>query len=201
MTTPEAFPLSWPAGWPRTSAGNRKHSKFQTGYTAAYDNLMNQLRLLGAGGVVISSNAPLRRDGRPYSDAMTDDLAEPGVAVYFSLGKDQPRVMARDGHPTPAENLHAIGHVIEHLRGIDRHGGSYMMTRAFSAFAALPPPSSGKPWREVLEMTSGSVTRDVIDARYRRLASLRHPDRPGGSHDAMSELNAAKAEALKEVGA
>ncbi|TGR16226.1 J domain-containing protein, partial [Mesorhizobium sp. M8A.F.Ca.ET.202.01.1.1] len=37
--------------------------------------------------------------------------------------------------------------------------------------------------------------------RYRRLAAQRHPDLPGGSHDAMAELNQAKEQALKEIGA
>lgn len=32
------------------------------------------------------------------------------------------------------------------------------------------------------------------------MAAQRHPDRPGGSHDAMTELNNAKEQALKEKG-
>lgn len=200
--TVSAHPLTWPDGWPRTKAKDRKVTRFTTGYAAAYDNLMTQLRLLGASSVTISSNAPLRRDGRPYTDAMTDNLNDPGVAVYFSLPSGQ-RVMARDGHPTPAENLHAIGHVIEYLRGIERNGGSYMMARAFSTFEALPAPGAKRPWREVLDLNSSDgprVTAEVVHARYRRLASIRHPDVPSGSHEAMAELNAARDEALEEIG-
>ncbi len=195
--TAEAYPLAWPDGWPR--AKNRSQSCFQTGYMAAYDNLMNQLRLLGASDVVISSNAPLRRDGRPYTDAMTDELPDPGVAVYFRL-KTEPRVMARDGHFTPAENLHAIGHVIEALRSIDRHGGSYMMTRAFAAFAALPPPASKRPWREVLGFHGIQLpAKSDVDRAWRDFAKKKHPD-AGGSAEAMSELNQARADAPKEIG-
>jgi hypothetical protein len=201
MNAPTAFPLAWPAGWPRTEARKRQSSRFRTGYLGAYDNLMAQLRMLGASGVIVSSNAPIRRDGKPYADAMKDDLADPGVAVYFTLPTG-PRVMARDGHPTPAENLHAVGHVIEHLRGIERHGGGYMMERAFSAFAELPAPGAPvkRPWREVFGFAPDAVaSRDLIEAGYRMIAKQRHPDAPGGSHDAMAELNAARDAALREV--
>jgi DnaJ-class molecular chaperone len=49
-------------------------------------------------------------------------------------------------------------------------------------------------------ITSGPVVAENIDAAYRRLSKERHPDRPGGSHDAMAELNAARDAALKDVG-
>lgn len=57
------------------------------------------------------------------------------------------------------------------------------------------------PWRETMEWPAGdTVTAERIDARYRRLASIRHPDKPTGSHEAMAELNRAKDEAMKEIG-
>jgi hypothetical protein len=37
-----------------------------------------------------------------------------------------------------------------------------------------------------------------LNQTWRDLAGKRHPD-AGGSHDAMAELNAARAEALKEI--
>lgn len=199
MTT--AYPLSWPEGWERTTPALRKPSKFKTRYAEAYDNLMRELHLLGASSIVVSTNAPLRRDGRPYTDFMEDDVDEPGVAVYFRL-KGQPRVMARDGHPTPVENLHAIGHVIGHLRGLERHGGGAMMARAFDGFAALPAPGAKRPWREVLDLTSvpiNDIARGTVENAYRARARAAHPD-SGGSHDAMAELNRARDEALKEIG-
>ncbi|MDR6954200.1 hypothetical protein J2X65_003568 [Ancylobacter sp. 3268] len=198
----EAFPLSWPEGWERTPAAQRKASKFRTRYAEAYDNLMRELGLLGASSIVVSTNAPLRRDGRPYTDFMEDDVAEPGVAVYFLL-KGQPRVMARDGHPRPVENLHAIGHVIAHLRGIERHGGSAMMMKSFDGFSALPAPGAKRSWMDVLDFKPNDrsqITAEIIKSRFARLATIRHPDKPGGSHDAMSELNRARDEALKEIG-
>lgn len=193
MTT--AFPLAWPDGWPRTPRNGRKASQFKTGYLAAYDNLMHELRLLGATNVTVSSHAPLRRDGKPYSEAMNDELEDPGVAVYFRMPEGA-RVMARDGHPTPAENLHAIGHVIGHLRGLTRHGGAGMMARAFAGFTALPAPKS--PW-EVLGLKPGSP-KETIEAAYRAKAKTAHSD-VGGTDAAMSALNVARDSALKEIGA
>ena len=45
-----------------------------------------------------------------------------------------------------------------------------------------------------LDETTASPGR--IKARYRELAALAHPDAPGGSHDAMTQLNDARKAAL-----
>ena len=65
MTDITAYPLQWPAGWPRTRMP--KLSKFGN-YTfeQARRELMRELNLLGARNVVISSNLRLRNDGFPY---------------------------------------------------------------------------------------------------------------------------------------
>lgn len=193
MTT--AYPLAWPEGWPRTPADKRASSRFKTGYLDAFDDLLNELRLIGGTGVVVSSNAPLRRDGKPYADAMKDDLDDPGVAVYWRTKAGQPRVMARDGHPTPAENLRAIGLVIEALRAIERHGGSHMMERAFAGFTALPAPGAAKPWHVVLGVRE-TATREEIEAAHRALIRKHHPD-AGGSAEQAAEINRARDDALR----
>lgn len=41
-------------------------------------------------------------------------------------------------------------------------------------------------------------SQEDIEAAYRRLARERHPDRPGGSHDLMADLNRAREQGLKE---
>jgi DnaJ-class molecular chaperone len=45
-----------------------------------------------------------------------------------------------------------------------------------------------------------SASVEEIETAFRKLARERHPDRPGGSHDLMADLNRAKAEGLKERG-
>lgn len=79
-----------------------------------------------------------------------------------------------------------------------------------------PPPPSGGPheafndffrdlfdavgkaarWRVLLE---DPKTLAEAEATYKRLAKLRHPDKPGGSTEAMAELNAAITQARKAL--
>ncbi len=51
-----------------------------------------------------------------------------------------------------------------------------------------------KAWHEVLEVAP-DASREAIQAAYRRLAKLHHPDH-GGSTEKMAEINAARDEAL-----
>lgn len=203
MTT--AFPLAWPAGWPREK-GKMGRGGFISGgsyisFDRAREKLMHELRLLRAKRPVISTNLPLRQDGMPYAGAATKTMQDPGVAVYFVL-KERPLAMACDRYTDIAANMRSLGLAIDAMRQLERHGGGVMMERAFSGFAALPPPATARPWREVLEIPNkvmpGIVTRDFVESRFRKLAIERHPDR-GGSNDQMAELNAARDSALREV--
>lgn len=197
--TVEAFPLHWPEGWPRTPSYKQHASRFtQVGWTAM-QTLRDELRRLGATNVVISSNVPLRQDGIPYADAARRKIPDPGVAVYFRL-KGRPMVMARDAYWTPWENMRSVAATVEAMRALERHGGAFMMERAFSGFTALPSPGpSVRPWREVLGV-SGPGTREAIDVAYRAAARRAHPD-AGGSNEAMAEVNAARDQALREIAA
>lgn len=72
----------------------------------------------------------------------------------------------------------------------------------FVGFTALPAPGSQakRSWRQVFGMAeNSSMSAEMIEATYRGLSKKRHPDTPGGSHDQMAELNAARAEALQEI--
>lgn len=62
--------------------------------------------------------------------------------------------------------------------------------RQAAASPAMPPPQV--VWAYVtLELPVGASANDVNDA-YRRLSKERHPDKPGGSDEAMKILNKAK---------
>jgi hypothetical protein len=120
---------------------------------------------------------------------------DPGVAVYFTL-KGKAMAMARDRYRTVWENIKSLILAIDAMRSIERHGGSTMMERAFSGFAALTPPDWKKPWREVFGVKpewSGDIA-----SLYREKARQRHPD-AGGSDMLMAELNVAYAEAKREL--
>lgn len=198
----EAYPLHWPAGWPRTPDASRVHGRHHFKrpsargwrepwtFAAARDALIGELRLLKATGVVISSNFRTSR-GIPVEGGRRPD--DQGIAVYFTLD-GQHLAMARDPYVEAEANMRTLALAISHMRGLERHGGSFMMRQAFSGFAALPAPQT---WWEVLGVGPGASKADIVDA-YRRRAMRAHPDQ-GGSAAAMAELNRARDEALRHV--
>lgn len=202
----QAFPLDWPDGWPRTAASKQergwqfKHTSYTTGaralvsFAKARDLLYDELRKLGAQSVVVSTNHKPDRYGVPTENRR--HVGDEGVAIYFMI-KARPMAMACDRYDNAAANMRSLGLAIDAMRQLERHGGGTMMERAFSGFAAIAGPAHSRPWWKVLDLdrTSG---RAAIESSYRHLARKRHPDN-GGSHEAMSELNAARDAALKEV--
>lgn len=192
----EAYPLTWPEGWPRTPDYKRKaYSQFKTTFDRARSELTNELRMLGAKDVIISSWLPLRRDGMPYADQARRRLDDPGVAVYFTL-RGRQMVMARDAFGSVHDNLRSIGLGIAHLRGLERHGGGTMMERAFEGFAALPSPTSRDCWA-ILGLKP-CASADEINAQFRTLSKKHHPD-VGGDHSEFAAVNAARTAALQKV--
>ena len=209
------FPLSWPAGWPRTNWTGRKHAAFSkrswTGgapgsaeqfrrkerltISDGLSRLSGELRRLGARNVVISANLARNLDGsiRGQQKKMLDD---PGIAVYFKLnGKD--RVLACDKWYSAADNMAAIAGHIEAMRTQERYGVG-TIDQAFAGYAALPP--KGSTWRTTLGFPSDAMpTRDEINAAFRTRSATAHPDQPGGSHAAMASLSEARVEAFKEL--
>lgn len=207
MTDPiRAYPLQWPPGWKRTNTWQRTSAKFRKGsggwvgdegsrrYQSAKgltiaDGLARVLGELGRMGVsrddiVISTNAPLRLDGMPKSNA--GSIGDPGAAVYWRQGKAT-RCMAIDRYDALADNLAAIAATLDAMRAIERHGGAEILDRAFTGFTALPAPE--QPWQVLgVQMTA---SREEIETAYRRLAMQHHPDR-GGDAGQMARVNAAR---------
>jgi len=210
MTITQPYPLQWPAGRARKPAGVRKSGRFNKkvyqshpsggGWHKTVDisiadalkRLQEELEAIGARYPVVSSNLETRLDGLPRSGQRKPD--DPGVAVYFQLA-GEPHCLPCDTYQLVEHNIAAIAAHIEATRAIERHGVA-SVREMFSGFAALPAP---KKWFEVLGISESS-NATVIIAAYRALAAKRHPDKPGGSHDAMSELNKARDEGLKRVG-
>lgn len=208
--TAEAYPLQWPAGRARTERWRRERAKFDVTFARARDNIVAEIgRLAGRypdPQIVISTNIALRRDGLPLANQRQPD--DPGVAVYF-LYKKRQMSFACDRWEKIEHNMQAIAKTIEALRGIARWGTGDMLEAAFTGFTALPPPPAAgsgsappaaqarKHWRDVFG--TGVRDRAVLQDVYRRLAAAYHPDR-GGDPVKMAELNAARDEALQELG-
>lgn len=207
-----AYPLSWPAGWPRMPAAARTSARFVrqdkqyktrtrgdgTTYTDTYTQrreltiadaiarVRAELERMGIAedDLVISSNLGLRLDGYPRSGQR--EPADPGVAVYWTerAARGQPpRCMAIDRYDRVADNLAAVAATLDAMRAIERHGGARILERAFAGFTALPGPAA-VDWREVLDPADP-------EGSYRRLRSQHHPDRPGGSTESFDRVQRA----------
>lgn len=185
------FPLTWPDGLPRTE--RKAASQFRTSLSAALKNVMGSLEAFG------------RDSGKPISDiVLSSNVAgisfegpkDTGVAAWFTWDGSQ-RCIAVDRYPKPEDNLQAIHHVLEARRTEMRHGGLHIVRQTFKGFVALPAPEGAKPWREVLGL-QGPVTAADIDRAYREKSTKAHPD-TGGTVDAMTALNRAKAEAKAAI--
>ncbi|MDO8706038.1 MAG: hypothetical protein Q7J84_13935 [Sulfuricaulis sp.] len=219
----DAYPLSWPVGWPRTLPSQRRSAKFSKGErqrpsTPTGSSWMRYRQVSVADGIqrvlaelaklkisrddlIVSSNLRLRLDGLPRSDQREPE--DPGAAVYWQDQKGRKQVMAIDQYDRVADNLAAIAATLEAMRAIERHGGAQILERAFTGFVALPAPDHQRTWREVLVIPSlpgnEAQAREAVETAYRRLRSLHHPDK-GGDAAAFSAVQAAYDQAIVELG-
>lgn len=203
----QAYPLQWPLDWPRNSYQKEgyefkrtvqgEHYKRRESWTfaAARDAMMNELQRLGAQDIIISSNFKLNSYGEPSKNGKTP--SDQAIAVYFQLRK-RPMVMASDRYSKAENNMRSITLAIEAMRQLERHGGGFMMERAFTGFAALPSPEQKRHWSIVLGV-SADASGDEIDRAYKALAAEWHPDKVGpNGAGIMADINVARDQALQE---
>lgn len=168
----DAYPLQWPAG--RKRSARRSEGPFDlSGKTphAVQEQLRREIRLMGGRQAVISTNMPLRQDGLPYANSRQPD--DTGVAVYFERSKDRV-CFACDQYDRVWKNMRAIAKTIEAMRGIERWGSKEMLDRAFTGFAALPPPDAPiemggpnalpRPWHDILGVSADAAWSDIRSA-------------------------------------
>jgi hypothetical protein len=179
----EAYPLYWPANFPRS--GRKTTGQFKTTLPGALKNVQNSLKLFSKDSgkqlseLVISSNVTLG----------SQNPKDPGVAVWFSWDGLQVCIPV-DRYEKVEANLQAIHHIIIEARRTElRHGGLAIVRATFAGFKALPSSGRTKPWWEILGVNENS-TADEITKAYKRKAAEVHPDK-GGSTEAFQELNQA----------
>jgi hypothetical protein len=184
------YPLAWPEGMPRTARPTS--DPFKTSLGKAVQNVTDSLRRLGSDSgkavtsIVVTSNVAGLGAGVP---------SDRGIAAWFEWDGEQ-RCIAVDRYGSLEGNVQAIHHVVEAHRALLRHGGLNVLQQTFKGFTALPAPD----WRRALGIPVGiDVTEAEVRRAYDALARTRHPDKPGGSHDAMAELNQARDRALAEL--
>ncbi len=193
----ESYPLYWPEGRSRAGRRERNPNFKSVTFAGARDGLLAELRRLGAQKIILSTNVPVRGDGLPYANAREPD--DPGVAVYFDY-KKKPMCFACDKYVVVRQNLRAIALTIEAIRGIERWGSSDMMERAFKGFTALPEQNP-QTWRDTLGFSPGTkVTVDEVEAAFRQLVKVHHPD-AGGDAELFHRLVIARDNARRDLGA
>lgn len=190
----QAYPLSWPPGWPR-QGGRENDSRFKGPtyhWDRVYRGLKEELRRIGATNIVISTNQPLRNDGFPY--AQQRNISDVGVAVYFTRnGKSL--VMAQDKFWSIIGNMRSLTMAIEGLRQMERHGGAVMLERAFDGFAALPPPPDCWTILGMTDIPVANRDRHAITVSF-KVKAREHLN--GGDLDRLVK---ARDEALRQIGA
>lgn len=173
-----AYPLVWPTGWARSKVRGRAAFGDHSMARAVREVLAELLKLgVPDWSVVISSNVELRLDGTPRSDRRPNGDA--GVAVWFVIGKDKERkVLACDRWDRPEHNLWAIAKHICAVRGQERWGVG-TVEQAFRGYTALPDPARKMNPREIMGIAPGPLTVDALEARFRELVKVQHPDHGG----------------------
>jgi hypothetical protein len=204
---PTNYPLAWPSGFKRRSSWQRTESRFKNDrrrLTVAdgVDRVLEAIAKFTKGRsvyradpdkAIISTNVQPKLGGRPMSSQREPE--DTGVAVYFTLDK-KPIVICADKYDSVADNLAAVAATIEALQAIERHGATEA-ERAFTGFMALPEKAAARTFYDVLGIPRNQpLSQAVIDARWKEMAKTCHPDLPGGSHDAFTELNDARHQAM-----
>lgn len=189
----QRYPLYWPPGRPRTVRRDKPRFTARSLHSVR-QALENELRLLGARSVILSTNVELRNDGLPYSGRRAPD--DPGVAVYFTR-KGRDLCITCDRWGSVEENVRAIADAVEAIRLIERRGTGDMVDAAFEGFSQLPAARVAvRKWWDVFGCQSHTPTEEVRE-RFRNLVLKHHPDR-GGTGEEMVEINAAWKEFRRE---
>lgn len=126
-------------------------------------------------------------------NALTLSQAERAVTVHY-MKDGKPITLSLDTQRSPGANLRALYLSLDAMRMIDARGVGSIVQSAYMQLGA--PKTERDPW-EVLGLRPGA-SKDEIEVMFKAKAKVAHPD-AGGSHDAMTELNAARERALAEA--
>lgn len=194
------------AGYPAQETRNRRPSRFRASWASTRGQLAQELRALDARKVEIRLDIPasqIRQDGLPYAVAQ---VRSPRVVVSFDTPERTRLVFPCDTWSDWRDNLRAIALSMEALRAVDRYGVTKGREQ-FQGFKALPNEGgstatmTAEAAAEVIAGLAGSPVsapalvrdRSLLGGLYRAAARAAHPDAPGGSHDAFTRLQTAKA--------
>lgn len=199
--TVDAYPLHWPANFPRTKPEDRKEARFNNSgrpltIAVARDRILSEISAFTRTGhtwridpdqVVISSDVPLRKDGMPASGRRMPD--DPGVAVYFELDGEA-YCLPCDTWDRVPDNMAAVAAHLGAMRGIERWGVGDVRAH-FAGFVALEHQPRQR-WFDVLGCDPDAEPEEVR-ARYKLARKRAHPDH-GGTDEEFHGVQQAYAE-------
>lgn len=193
---PDAYPLAWPKGVPRTDADERRVARFNHhGQRLTVGNALRRLErevdLLGGYYRRVSSDLRVRQDGWPYAKHRTPD--DPGAAVYFMLA-GRPICLPCDRWDRVEDNVAAVAAHVDAMRRIQRYGVG-TSEQAFRGYRAELYAVDGSDWKTVLE---NPTSKAEAKRTYLCLAAVAHPD-AGGDEATMARLNVAHKRAQTEL--
>jgi hypothetical protein len=200
---PPRFPLEYPHTIERSKKRFRSSFDPQGRRTIlqAYEELVRQLELFGAREIIVTTNIPITKVGKPYSRFAEPD--DPGVGVYFKDPKGIPRATGCDLWDRVKDNLWAIAKDIDAQRGRLRWGVK-TQEELYEEMKYLTPPgqtvTAGQiagNWWVVLKVDPNASLSEIEQA-YRDLARYYHPDSSTGNEKMMALINRAIADARAE---
>lgn len=194
MNTYHENQLPWPQGKPKTI--DRRNGPFKTSISNALDRVEaavsaftpNRHTWRTRNLTIYCDGGKIGVGGRFLTQSQFDS---PAVVVTFDIDGKEFRI-ATDRFTKVEQNLCGIAAYIESVRAQERYG--IFSAEEMLNFAALPSSSTG--WREVL---GSPMTLGAAEANYRELSQKYHPDKPCGSHEKQTELNAAIEQAREEL--
>jgi len=193
---PDSRPLQWPEGWRRVQPNTRLRIGFQNILAdTVKTHLINQLALLGAETVRISSTQPIG-----FRGIWALGEPDPGVAIYFEL-KGQEYVVASDAYMTPLDNMRAIALSLESLAMMRRVGAIQVFVRCLNALTSAPlvvqepeapagPDPEARTWWQVLGFEK-IPSKEAAEKAHKVLIRENHPDRPGGDEERAKAITVA----------
>lgn len=122
--------------------------------------------------------------------------SENAVTVSFTKG-DRKVELPLNTQDSPRSNLRALFLCLEGMRMLDVRGVGDVAATAYRQLAGPQEPIVRDPY-EVLQCRP-DASLEVIEASYRALSKLRHPDVAKDDGKAMAELNAARVEAKRRL--
>ena len=168
----------------------RQAGRFKTDYSKSIRDLSNELRQIGATGVVVVEAGfaarDIRADGLPRSDARAP--AHPGVSIFAGKTAKGPMRVSSDTYIDWQDNLRAIVLTLTALRAVARYGAT-RGDEQYKGFSALPPPRDDSgAFATIDEAAAWMASHDSVPASeimgsvetlqavYRRLVKSFHPD-------------------------